>query len=128
MRGEIQQGHDHIFIHGGAVKQEGEWRSAEIGVRTEEYKYFARGTAWLESGHQPRDIAVLCAPPWRGDRTHPFTDRIEFFNSLPKEELYHLPSDSCEIRNLIDEPPPILAKLKVLVQSYIARNPKRSLV
>jgi arylsulfatase len=128
MRGEAQKLHDHVFIHGGAVKQRGEWVSGEIGVRTDEYKYFARGTATLEAGHKPMDIHPLCAPPWRGDRTRPFTDRIKFFNSLPREELYHLPSDLCEIQNVMDGNPPVLTKLKVLLQSYIERNSQRSLL
>ena len=122
MRGEVEQIHDHVFIHGGAVKQQGEWRSAEIGVRTEEYKYFARGTATLEVGLQHKDIAA-CPP-----RTLPVADRIEFLNSLPREELYHLPSNPYEIRNQIGENPPILSELRALLQSYIARNPERSIV
>jgi hypothetical protein len=104
------------------------WVSGEIGVRTDERKYFARGTAVLEADHKSMDIHPLCAPPWCGDRTRPFTDRIRFFNSLPREELYQLPSEPCEIQNVMDENPPVLTKLKVLLQSYIARNSQRSLL
>ena len=127
MTSEIEPVHEHVFLHGGVIKQHGRWRSAEVGIRTQQYKYFIRGTAVLEPEHIPREIASLCAPPWRGDRNRPFTDRIDFFNNLPKEELYDLLADPCEISNITAEQPNISGELRKKLEAYIATNPERFL-
>ena len=123
LNGQAAEGHPHLYTHGGAVKQSGKWQSGEIAVRTEEYKYIARGAPLTEVGHAHLDVSVLSAPPWRGDRTRPPSDWIHYFNRLPKRELYHLPSDPHELNNIVEGETAIAGDLHSLLAEYTARRP-----
>ena len=123
MSGDVLAAHGHLFTHGGAVKQQGKWRSGEVAVRTQNRKYVLRGSPVAEPGHGPLDVRVLSAPPWRGEPGRPPADWIHYFNRLPKQELYDLREDPYELNDLLAdnaEPPD---DLQGLLTDYIARRP-----
>jgi len=123
MRGETDSVRPHIFTHGGAVKQGDRWVSAEVAVRTPEWKYILRGNPVTDIAHGHLDVSVLSAPPFRGDWARPPADWIHYFNRLQKQELYHVADDPHEIDEQFRQQPETVAALRKLVVEYIARRP-----
>jgi len=117
--------HDVLFLTGGALKQHGTWVSPELAVRTETHKYIRRGTATYHEGQTRLDVTCLCAPPWRGEQDKSEEDLVQFFNSLPKRELYDLAADPNETVNRIKEQPAVAAELDQRLREWAARNPAR---
>jgi len=118
--------HDVLYLTGGAFKQNGRWRAPELAVRTDTAKYIRRVRASFEPTHTGRDIGALCAPPWRGDKSRTLADRIDYFNSLPDEELYDLEHDLCETHNIAEERPEQTRQLREALDRYVATNPMRA--
>jgi arylsulfatase A-like enzyme len=123
MRGDVDSVRPHIFTHGGAVKQNGRWVSGEVAVRTPKWKYILRGNPVTEIGHGHLDVAVLSAPPFRGDRTRPPADWIHYFNRLQKQELYAVSDDPCEINEQFKQQSDKAAELRRLLVDYLHRRP-----
>lgn len=123
MSGEVSSLHSHLYTHGGALKQRGRWQSGELAVRTGERKYLVRGAPVAEPGHDRLEVSVLAAPPWRGDRSRPPADLVHYFNRLPKEELYDLRVDPCEIHDMAGVSPDEVAEMRALLGSYVSRQP-----
>jgi arylsulfatase A-like enzyme len=123
MSGDVQSLHPHLFTHGGAVRQKGRWQSGEVAIRTQDHKYIVRGEPIAEPGHARLEVSVLAAPPWRGDRSRPPADFIHYFNRLPKQELYDLRADPCEINEIAAASPDKVAELRDLLASYVRRRP-----
>ncbi len=113
------------FLTGSVTKQDGLWMCPEVGVRTVEYKYLLRGTVAYEDGHPPRVYASLGAPPWRGNAEKTPRDRVEFFNALPRRELYDLRTDPFETVNVCEQNPDVADELDEWVRKLAARKPER---
>lgn len=124
LRGDTPQLHDCLFLTGGAIKQQGRWCAPELGIRTATHKYIRRGTARFED-QSALDISNLCAPPWRGAPGRSLRDKVAFFNSLPRRELYDLESDPCETKNVLDLYPETAMELDACLCSAAARKPER---
>jgi len=127
-RAETDSIHNDLFLTGGAIKQHGTWVSPELGLRTDQYKYIRRGTAQYHEGQTNLDITCLCAPPWRGQADRTLRDRVEFFNALPRQELYDLIVDPHETTDIAAQNPSVVAELDARLQEYVAKNPKRLIV
>ena len=124
-RGDQDAVHEALFLTGGALKQHGTWVAPEVGIRTPEYKYLRRGTTEYQDDHTRLDLAGLNAPPWRGEPHRTGRDQVDFFNSLPRRELYDLRSDPGETTDIIAEEPQIAAELDERLRQYVAKNPQR---
>jgi len=127
-RGEAESIHDALFITGGAIKEHDTWKAPELAIRTDVYKYIRRGTAHYDESQTPLGISNLCAPPWRGEQGHTLRERIEFFNDLPRQELYDLRTDPHEQVNLADQRPDVVADLDGKLREIVAKNPTRLIV
>jgi len=124
-RGQQDTIHDTLFLTGGNLKQHGTWAAPELGIRTAQHKYLRRGTTEYEEGHTRLDLSGLNAPPWRGQPQRTERDRVEFFNSLPRRELYDLRTDPAETVNIITDEPDLAAQLDERLRQYVAKNPTR---
>ncbi len=124
-RGEQASIHDALLLTGGATKQHGTWVSPELAIRTDEYKYIRRGAADYHEDQTWLDIACLCASPWRNEKDGTIKDKVDFFNSLPRRELYDLRTDRYETVNVADEHPHIVEQLDQRLRQFIAKNPRR---
>ena len=125
MRGEAGSIHETLFLTGGANKEHGRWVTPETAVRTQRWKYIRRGTATYHDGQTGLDISNLCAPPWRGEPGHSLKDKVDFFNSLPRAELYDLSVDPCETTDIIDSCPDQAAELDLLLRDFVSDRPER---
>ncbi len=123
--GEQPSIHDTLFLTGGTLKQYGTWVAPELGIRTAEYKYIRRGTAEYQDDHSRLDLTGLNAPPWRGEPQRSDRDRVEFFNALPRRELYDLRADPGETVNIMGDEPQVAAELDERLRRYVAKNPTR---
>ena len=124
-RGEADSLHEALLLTGGALKQHGRWVSPELAIRTDTHKYIRRGTAQHHEGQTRMDITCLCAPPWRGQPDRTPADMVEFFNALPRQELYDLRDDPHETTDLADEQPDLAAELDRRLREFVARNAER---
>ena len=123
VRGETARIHSSLFIHGGVIKQFGRWRSAELGVRTETHKFVKRGMAVFELTHEARHMHELCMPP--PENRMSLEARIDYFNGLPKTEIYNLTQDPCEVDNLMHSEGALAAALERDADAYASLNPER---
>jgi len=124
-RGETEAIHDALFLTGGATKQDGRWAAPELAIRTASHKFICRGTAAYEPTYTALDLSNLCAPPWRGQPGRTLKDKVDFFNSLPRQELYDLRADPFETVNIAQKQPEVVAELHRRLRGFAARNPKR---
>lgn len=122
--------HDRLFITGSDLKQEGRWRSPEMAVRTQTRKYIMRAPIWSEPGHIMTDVITLSKPgmllpPGKSlDELGP-SYLVDYFNSMPAEELYDLEADPDEVNNIVESQPEIAAELRAALEEHIATNPER---
>ena len=124
-RRETDSIHDALFLTGAAAKQRGMWISPELAIRTDDHKYICRGTATYDEGQTRMDVTCLCAPPWRGSPDKTLADMVDYFNSLPRQELYDLRSDPNETTNIAGECPDVVANLDERLRQFVARDPER---
>ena len=124
MRGEASSVHEHLFLHGGACKQRGVWICPEVAVTDERWKLLRRHGVQIDPSQDPLDTTGLAAPPHPGQRRTP-TSRVDFFNSLPDQELYDLSCDVHETTDVSAENPQQVERLGERLSAYLATNPRR---
>jgi len=124
IRGETDHLHEHLFLHGGAGRQDGVWINPELAVTDGRWKLIRRHRVKADPTLGRLDTAGFSAPPDRKTNTDPL-HCIVYFNSLPQEELYDLANDPHETTDLAARHPEQVARLGARLDAYIARNPRR---
>ena len=124
LSGDAHAIHDALFVTGGAYKVHGRWVCPETAVRTDRYKYIRRGTAEYH-GQTALDITCLVAPWWRRKADTPLSERADFFNALPRRELYDLHADPNETVNLVDAQPDVAAEMDARLREFTGRKRER---
>ena len=124
VRGEVQRVHEYLFLHGGACKERGVWVCPELAVTDGRWKLIRRRRANIDPSQHRLDSACLSAPPDPKQRQEPM-GRVDYFNTLPLQELYDLAADPCETTDLSSSCPSEAARLGEELDSYISANPRR---
>ena len=124
-QGERGSIHEALLVTGGAIKPHGTWVSPDLAIRTATHKCLHRGTAISHEGQTLMDVVVLCRLPSGFAPEREAEDFVNYFNSLPRQELYDLRTDPHETTNIADQQPEIAAQLNEYLREFAARNPTR---
>ncbi len=124
-QGRQESIHTVLPVTAGVLKQHGTWVAPDLAIRTDTHKYLHRGPAIAHEGQTFMDVIILSAPPWRGEQEIKPADMVNYFNSLPREELYDLRTDPDETTNIASQQPELAAELDQHLRQFVARNPKR---
>lgn len=120
--------HDALFLTGSVTRQRGRWICPEVAIRSDEYTFIRRGTVDWEEGHPRRVYSTLTAPGWRGDPDRTDRDLVEYFNALPRREMYDLREDPHETTNVIEDRPEAAGELDENLQEFVGRQPDRFVI
>jgi len=124
MRGDEQNAHEYLFLHGGACKEGGVWVCPELAVTDERWKLIRRRRVKISASQNQLDTTGLSAPANQNARREPMK-RVGYFNTLPLLELYDLCADPYETTDVSSEHPAQVARLGEKLDCYILTNPLR---
>ncbi len=127
LRGEAEELHEALFCTGGVCKDGEHWRTPETAVCTPALKYIRRGNVTYRAEQPFRDYSSLCAPPWRAERPGDGRAYVDYFNALPRQELYVPAQDPGEQTNLAGHPAwaAQMSELDARLTDWAASNPRR---
>jgi arylsulfatase A-like enzyme len=121
LTGEAEAVRDCVVLTGSYLKTGGAWRSAEIGYRTAGWKVIRHARVHADPGAAPLDVLGLLPAAWHsGERT---VERLtEYYNGLPRRELYDLANDPDEVNNLARPRWDIVAELSIKLEKEVCRE------